>query len=85
MKDELREVEYTLESSYDLGLMDYPDENGLSQEEATKIRKGLFHRWADEVQIVNGEYYTTTFGIVEDNESHKVYHIVPKRIIFLNK
>ena len=83
MKDELREVEYTLESSCELGFNDY--ENDTEREKITKKRKGLFHRWADEIQIVNGEYYTTTFGIVEDNESHKVYHIVPKRIIFLNK
>lgn len=83
MKDELREVEYTLESSEDLGFMDY--ENDTEREEITKKRKGLFHRWADEVQIINGEYYTITFGIVEDNETHKVYHIVPKRIKFSNR
>jgi len=83
MKDELREVEYTLESSCELGFSDY--ENDTEREKITKKRKGLFHRWADEVQIDNGKFCTVTFGIVEDNESHKVYHIVPKRIKFSNR
>ncbi len=80
-KNELRKVEYTLESSNDLGLLDY--ENDSKREEITKTRKGLFHRWGDEIQIDNGKSFPVTFGIVEDSQTHEIYHIVPKRIKFL--
>ncbi|WP_301869076.1 hypothetical protein [Bacteroides caecimuris] len=81
MKDELRKVEYTLEDSENAGLMDYEKES--EREEITKTRKGLFHRWGDEIQIDNGKFYPVTFGIVEDSQTHQIYHIVPKRIKFL--
>ena len=81
-KVELRNVIYTFEGNVELGFD--PREVNCGSEEKKK-RKGLFHRWADELVLdSNGQNVQQTYGIVEDLETGKVKNIVPIRIKFEN-
>lgn len=79
MRD-LRKVTFTLEGQEDLGYLDYETEE--ERENATKQREGFFHCWGNEVNFVDGKQIERVVGIVEENETHKIYHVTPKRIIF---
>jgi hypothetical protein len=78
-KKDLREVIYTLQGNVDEGFNPHETER---EKEIGKERKGLFHRWADEMIYNNGEWFPNTYGIVEDLETHKIKNVVPIRITF---
>lgn len=79
--ENLRKVEYTLQGEEELGFNDY--ENDEEREKALKERKGLFHRWGESYRWIDNKYYSETFGIIEDDESHQIMQVVPKRIKFI--
>ena len=66
----------------DLGLGDY--ENDAEREEKTKERDGQFHAWGNECfWDEEGKLVEQVIGVVEEIETGKVYHIIPKRITFV--
>lgn len=79
--ENLRKVKFTLEGQVDLGLYDY--ENDEEREEITKERDGLFHAWGNEILTDNGRSIEQEVGFVEEVETGKVYHVIPKRIVFV--
>ena len=79
--ENLRKVKFTLEGQDDLGLKDY--ENDAEQERTTKERDGQFHTWGNECFWNDGKLIEQVIGVVEEIETGKVYHIIPKRITFV--
>jgi len=76
--DELRKVIYTLEGNVEMGFNPIETET-----EVRKERKGLFHRWANELVLDNnGQNVQQTYGIVEDIATGEIKNIVPIRIKF---
>ena len=76
-----RKVKFTLEGIEELGLFDYIPEEAS---EKTTTREGLFHTWGTEIISVDGKCLEQSIGIVEEVSSGKVYHVIPKRITFLD-
>lgn len=79
--ENLRKVKFTLEGQVDLGVFDY--DNDQEREEITKERDGLFHAWGNEILTDNGRSIEQEVGIVEEVETGKIYHVIPKRIVFV--
>lgn len=75
MRSMLRTVTYTLSTGDTPGFMD------CSNEERTK-RKGLFHRWGDEIIYEDNRLFQRTYGIVEDIETGKIKLVIPEQIKF---
>ena len=79
--ENLRKVKFTLEGNEELGLFDYTPEEAA---ETTTNREGLFHTWGTEIISADGKCLDQSIGIVEGVSSGKVYHVIPKRITFLD-
>lgn len=60
--------------------------NSDNPEDQTKVRKGYFHtfgnvlRWDSE----NSKYLEEMLAIVEEEESGKVYHVLPQNMTFVD-
>ena len=79
--ENLRKVKFTLEGQVDMGLSDY--DNDEEREEITKERDGFFHAWGKEIIPDNDRSIEQEVGIVEEVETGKIYHVIPKRIVFV--
>ena len=79
--ENLRKVKFTLEGQVDLGLSDY--DNDEEREKITKEREGLFHAWGKEILPDNDSSIGQEVGIVEEVETGRIYHVIPKRIVFV--
>lgn len=79
--ENLRKVKFTLEGQVDLGFHDYG--NDEEREKITKEREGLFHAWGKEILPDNGRSIEQEVGIVEEVKTGKIYHVIPKRIVFV--
>lgn len=80
--ENLRKVKFTLEGQADLGLQDY--ENEAEQEKTTKERDGKFHTWGNECfGDEEGKLVEQVIGVVEETETGKIYHVIPKRMYFV--
>lgn len=79
--ENLRKVKFTLEGQVDLGLSDY--DNDEEREKITKEREGLFHAWGKEILPDNDRSIEQEVGIVEEVETGRIYHVIPKRIVFV--
>lgn len=79
--ENLRKVKFTLEGQVDLGFLDY--DNDEEREKITKEREGLFHAWGKEILPDNDRSIEQEVGIVEEVETGRIYHVIPKRIVFV--
>ncbi len=79
----LRKVRFTLEGQEDLGLRDY--ENEAEREKTTKERDGWFHAWGNECFWNEDKLIEQVIGVVEDAETGKIYHVIPKRMYFVKQ
>ena len=80
----LRTVKFTLESQEDMTVGDHA--TGMSEkesEEITKTRDGYFLAWGNECFWNTGKLIERVVGIVEEIETGKVFHVIPKRITFV--
>lgn len=52
-----------------------------------KERKGFFHEWGVHIchDSENGRLLESSIGIVEEENTGKVYEVLPKNIIFLRR
>lgn len=80
--NKLRLAEFTLEENIDLGIMDF--EYRTEYEKATEIKNGYFHCFGNIVEILNGENIPIIYGIIEDIKTKQIYHVIPRRIKFLD-
>lgn len=79
--ENLRKVKFTLEGQEDLGLNDYENDE---QERVTKERDGQFHTWGNECfWDEEGKLVEQVIGVVEETETGKIYHVIPKRMYFV--
>lgn len=78
----LRKVVFTLEEQYELSCGEFMEATTEEQEKAKK-REGFFHAWGNECFFSDEELVSRIVGIVEEESSGKVYHVVPKRITFV--
>ena len=79
--ENLRKVKFTLEGQVDLGFLDY--DNDEEREKITKEREGLFHACGKEILPDNDRSIEQEVGIVEEVETGRIYHVIPKRIVFV--
>lgn len=82
----LRIVKFTLEGQDDMTAGDYMvNMSAKEADETTKIRNGYFHTWGNEFfwNANDEKFVERIIGVVEEIENGKVYHIIPKRITFL--
>lgn len=80
--EQLREVAFTIEK-FEGSFGDYYSA-GENPEEICKERMGYFHQWGTElIYSPNAErYLPQTVGIVEEKETGRIYHVIPKFLTF---
>ncbi len=84
--ENLKIVRFTLEGQEEMSVGDYwenmPEEK---TEEITKLRNGYFHTWGNESfwNLEEGKSVERVIGVVEEIETGIVYHVIPKRITFV--
>lgn len=80
--ENLRKVKFTLGKQVDLGLLDHGSEE--EREKTTKERDRWFHAWGNEcIWNAEGKFVEQVIGVVEEAETGKVYHVIPKRMYFV--
>lgn len=79
--ENLRNVVFKLEQE-NMTIGDYATQEEL--EEKTKKREGFFHMFGNELIYDDKAecYLVRTIGIVEEEKTGKVFHVVPKFITF---
>ena len=80
-----RKVTFTLEQFH--GTIGDYESAGENTEEIMKERIGTFHCWGNEpLYDANAETFRDrTVGIVEEDVTGKVYHVIPKFMTFLKE
>lgn len=81
--EDLRKVKFTLEQ-FNGTIGDY-ESAGENADEIIKERTGVFHCWGNEpfydAEVSN--FRDRTVGIIEEDATGKVYHVIPQFITFL--
>lgn len=82
--EKLRNVVFTL-NQIDGTIGDFVS-SGVDPDEVMQEREGLFHQWGAELVYCSKTetLMSRTIGIVEEKNSGKVYHVIPKCITFNN-
>lgn len=83
--NDLRKVSLTLAiPNTPIGDYESGNENAV---ERMKERKGFFHEWGVHIyhDSENGRLLESSIGIVEEENTGKVYEVLPENIIFLRR
>jgi hypothetical protein len=83
--NDLRKGSFTL-AIPNASIGDYESGNE-NAEKKMKERKGFFHEWGVHIchDSENGRLLESSIGIVEEENTGKVYEVLPKNIIFLRR